>query len=1477
MSIDIVGALSEGGVQQRTPAPVSGVIDTGVVRLEPGGEPSGAIDIVGELGPPRQEMKKPSWTEVPKAIGKELIAPEVFKQFDLSEMNPLKMIAQTGLGLAVGLTGFADKALSQTLAFYYGLSEEAVKKIFKGKHKVEWSSLFDAVQHVGEERESWYQYQPTDPGARLALNMLASVPFGIKTFFHTIADLVDSPWQQATLRTSGDMAELGAFASVFQGIVEGVTRPPVSKILPPTMNIRGRKITGDAFRAMEKFEKASERAKFQDSVAAEIGEVKIHDVATKKVPKANEKLLAKLQELREARPENKRIVETALEPQPLSILAAKEKLLQNRDAILREVEKKLTPEEFDTLRKASRESVNKFVDMLAEPETLGKLQRNVPYLITRKPEVEQARGPVDLRGYVEKGPLPDATAQLQGVSPERVGRMLADRETVGRPVSELQPKETLKTRMDEVGGKSREMELLRREEELEATLGRVEPPGPVGDVLPPPLEGKGALAEALKTLKKEGKEAPKGTSPKAVRTELEVAKAAEKAFSEKIHLKYWGAWGDVVGEASTYKPTPGAPPGTVGGLWSKVWEGLKSRMTPEEMAEFRRVRERVENAYKTVGETPGVTVEPPGLYTEALTSREYGRPGTKKGPINVVEELRTTMDEILSRRPKLREEEETTMGTLSEFNIGELPEIVIPDGPPGPIIRVAVGSDVPGFGTIAEMVQGKGGNVWVRSKDGKLKKLDTVMELAKVAQAKDAPGVTLDFLGTQTMFDRFMKRWNVRREHKQKWYEEAMREFESTQPKPRGQVVKHRDRKVSKSVTLKRPPVFVQWLETAMNAPKLEYEFLRGVETPTWTFEKLGPAMKDLFYWSIKDTEFLGSLERRATELWTKRLFSGVDKASRENITIYAISQQKVGLDALKVQGITKIPKLTPIETQIYDTLRLKFEDYYKRLNAARVAAGERPFKKVDNYFTFVHVVNRMTRLGKDVSRTSPDIFAKMYATAFRFAKPRAVKRPKLDLELDSAAVFRKYYPTAIRHIHSSPTIATLREVLGTFHKDFYVVTDSATFKPIKAFLKEREANLYAKQFGQGVYVNKTNSWKFSDTHPYTYGVVDKWLNTVVGQPHPLDMIDPTVTLGLQWLNRSLTFYYLAMKFRSAAIQPTAIANTFIKLGLRATGYGIASIFHPGLREFAQKHSRVIIDRKYEVHAEDIIGGFSSLTRAAIKGEYKTVLGQVPGRVGKGTEFAGRVLLKPLQFFDMETAIATWNAGFWAARNIEGKSVYDAIKFADDCVVKSQISAARSDISPVQRSQLGRAFTLFQTFTIGDFNFFLNEVIGYKNPNIGKAHVMKHLIRYIVARTLINILYEDVIGIPSPFPTPIRAAREALEKGGSKLKALLMASRETTEIMPFLASLRFGSHPFGALAEVAGEVGKLASDYPIKPPWYETVGKVARVPGGGEIMQIKKILEKGGTLPEAIMGKYPEKPPTRLRTKGTKSLKGTKK
>ena len=356
--------------------------------------------------------------------------------------------------------------------------------------------------------------------------------------------------------------------------------------------------------------------------------------------------------------------------------------------------------------------------------------------------------------------------------------------------------------------------------------------------------------------------------------------------------------------------------------------------------------------------------------------------------------------------------------------------------------------------------------------------------------------------------------------------------------------------------------------------------------------------------------------------------------------------------------------------------------------------------------------------------------------------------------------------------------------------------------------------------------------YKMKENAPHAYNFIRHWLDFQAGKIPAWDIAHPKTRNAMRVLNNNMVYSLLAFNTRSALIQPAAIANSFTMIGSYYTGVGLSHMMSPTKWKNAGKLSNVLNTRSPEVAIYEAM---------MASGKFPSMVQKKVGKVG----------LLPLTILDSVTARVTWLGAFANGKKMF-KNEKQAINYADDIVTKTQASAAKSDIAPIQRTQLGKTITCLQTFVINHWGFLTKDVLGIKNADIKNPARVKYVIRFLLATTAVNAFYEDGLGINSPNPTPIRAYRETMEETGESQKAFVAGVKEIAEYVPIWGGrLRYGSEIGGA---VMGETLKL-----VEKGDPAALTKLMGLPGAAQFFKSVRAYERGGTAADIGMGRYLEK------------------
>lgn len=581
------------------------------------------------------------------------------------------------------------------------------------------------------------------------------------------------------------------------------------------------------------------------------------------------------------------------------------------------------------------------------------------------------------------------------------------------------------------------------------------------------------------------------------------------------------------------------------------------------------------------------------------------------------------------------------------------------------------------------------------------------------------------------------------------------------------------------------PQVYHEIIKTAdkMESRPLEY-YTKNVSRQIEN--SFGTPMKRMVVDSLRAVEHNYVVENKSVQESIKAFekeAKSYSKKTPERLGAWLIAQQENGKETL-IKMEVEVPTLTEKEMKFADKIKDDLAKMFNRVNAARNVAGLAPIEGVKNYFTFLRKFSIAEELGFNPMVMPKEMWDKLdvHPKSFTFGFGKERVKSDRSVELDAFHVLGRYNQAALRTVHMTPVIGKLQRIF--------------------------EATEFEKQ------------------DPVGYQYMQKTLDYIAGMKQASN-VPAVINKTASIINKNVGAFILSYNIDSAFIQPTAIVNTLAKIGPKYAAEGVAGIMSPSMRKFAVAKSKVLLGRIHDISVDEMKKGFY--------GTYGKVRGKA---IDVGTY--------PLRLLDYNTAMASWIGSYKHAVKYLKMDEKGAARFADDTVVKTQGSASRIDLAPIQRTPIGKSATLFQTFVINNWNFLLDDII--KNKNLSYAERSKQLAGILVAGGLSNTLIRmtgDTVPIFSgntPFPSPLYAFYKEYSESEDGAKALKESGREMLSIVPVLGGgARFGGRAaFGAAGQLGFDVFDMAAGKGNKSPLY-LGAKIAGAPGG---QQIYKWLKK---------------------------------
>lgn len=648
-------------------------------------------------------------------------------------------------------------------------------------------------------------------------------------------------------------------------------------------------------------------------------------------------------------------------------------------------------------------------------------------------------------------------------------------------------------------------------------------------------------------------------------------------------------------------------------------------------------------------------------------------------------------------------------------------------------------------------------------------------------------------------------------------------------------------------------PIGERLYEAAKNLKVVKpSELTRAFTTAPNKFDLMGsPVLKELYYW-WKDTNFNrmkeGQVVGKQIQDWAKTF---KDKKLREEAGVLYHSLSDSGAKAMQLMGEKVNPNAQ--YKALIDILEPQFEALFNRINEARVAIGKNrisPIKDANGknvYLPFFAQESFFARLNEYVRSDggrvkdqanlvmdSAEYIAKRHdkqtvdSTYFNHLKRRMLEKGE-KLVLDPLELYASYSQNALDHIYFSKINATIKELVS---RD---LVDPKTGKKFNFYEKNPDAAHFLAQ----------------------------WNNAIAGVNNmPVSkLVDGTARL----MSRNLTAATLHFSPRTIAVQLTALLPTATKFGIAPTVKGTMDLLASTI---TGKDGPMSKSKELPVRVQDVF--ITEVAREFTGTRYQ--------KVRRKIDEAGLWGIKKM---DSLAAQITWQTAY---NRVRGKmSEGNAIRYADEAVVNTQGSGARGDLSPIQTSAIGKAATLWQTYTINHANFIAREVLGIKNPELSPMESAVRVVRYVGLSGMITYIFADLLGLTSPQPAPIQEIKEGLQRGDSDAQIAWNVMLEMFQYLPVVSSMKFGSDPMGPVAQLGKEVFEFSGDVPkvfgagtekeaekARIDALSVGGRLVGVPGSGSVAKYLRARRRGEPIHWAIIGRYS---PDKKRGKRKSSLK----
>jgi len=612
-------------------------------------------------------------------------------------------------------------------------------------------------------------------------------------------------------------------------------------------------------------------------------------------------------------------------------------------------------------------------------------------------------------------------------------------------------------------------------------------------------------------------------------------------------------------------------------------------------------------------------------------------------------------------------------------------------------------------------------------------------------------------------------------------------------------------------------------------------------EVPVFGFERMErqagiTGLKEDIWFRNKDLQKAAQVEYKEVEKASREVQAVLPGDSGKRIYNYAIGQQKGGPEILAKMGETPVTELVGAESAAYQQMRQGFDNLLGRWNEARVAVGKDSIEGVDNYFTFIR---RYTALAN--KQINPTMVDAKYFKPLDINVPYEIQRAEsnLPLVMDAFKVYRRYNKSVLDYIYQAPHTAGVRNLAKSVAKSSPNTAAYLTqwTDQVMGLSKMKE-----RLFGGGA--KQPTTWLGKS--------VDWTANKIAGVRPVEEGLDQTVDKLINNVGVSTLSGYA----RTAMVQPSSMVMATGEVGPVNMIKGIKDSAFPSKWKYAKENSSVLSTREFDVNIAESIERMVS-----------------ESKLGKLKRAATEIGYAPLHYMDSQAAMATWWGAYRRGLSSGMQPGKELFRYADDVVVKTQISAAKGDLSKIQTHTLGKALTQFQTFVLGEGNYLMDIIPGLKSNNLSFGQKLAKTTRVAAAAGLANMVYEDVFGIESPMPTFAGAIGKAMREDKNYLGIGMDVAKEASSMIPVISGARYtGGSPFGPIAQFATDVASTVKGEPSRVPLWTLPLRLRGVPFTAQLERLTRVPGKL-SLGEALFGKMqPDKPKALPREKSHKQI-----
>lgn len=555
----------------------------------------------------------------------------------------------------------------------------------------------------------------------------------------------------------------------------------------------------------------------------------------------------------------------------------------------------------------------------------------------------------------------------------------------------------------------------------------------------------------------------------------------------------------------------------------------------------------------------------------------------------------------------------------------------------------------------------------------------------------------------------------------------------------------------------------------------------------------------DPVMYAYRAAERAGVRELAAFDKDLEAIFKSHNKASRERIGADGYAASLQGMNILIENGRDAAP-LNSAEQATSAILRRTFDEMWLRVNEVREAMGKPLLEYVDDYMPFMRVMSLAEKTAQRINLTDIDPQT-LLARAQEIGKmdmKRAETRTgaKYKAEFDAAVLARDFMQQATEQIHLAPFIAKLDELV------FHEMPDINTGKP---------------------------GWKLSDNKPRLYEYLRDWRNFLVNGTTNSGL-NPTTQKIANRLMSNVSLGIIGLSARSAMLQFDTLLAASHAVGPQWLMAGIGdAIADVGRYFFSPEGTRIerLMRDSQVMDTRGIQDAYTDVSAALMGRSPRDFLAAVRsgGLRDISRTLGPSVIYKTMEIFDHAAATVTGLAATRLAEHV-GLSGRDLTNFVDDVIVRTNGGTMPGDVAGIQRSTGGRMATQMQRFLINDWNYLIEDVLGAagrkdiarlmnRDPDRYVPAVVKSALSYAATISAYNILMEDVLGVQTNRPAPIRTAINSQQAGDDNLTTAWKVALNLTDPLPLVGSVRYGIGLGGPVLRTIGEVAGSIAGTPL--------------------------------------------------------------